>query len=48
LLAWNDIAAIRGMKLNGMTVWQIFTNTNYIIPDIKRIIHCLKKEIDND
>ncbi|HRA42352.1 MAG TPA: hypothetical protein PLV31_01515 [Gammaproteobacteria bacterium] len=47
-LQWNDIAAIRGMSLNGMTVAEIYLATDYCTIDIKRVIDDLKKEIDND
>lgn len=47
-LKWNDIAAIRGYYLNGMTVAEIYMETVYSTEDITKVIEDLKKELENE
>lgn len=42
-LKWNDIAAIRGYLLNGMTEEQIRAITDYSLQEIKSVIKELEK-----
>lgn len=47
ILEWNDIAAVRGYLLNGMTEEQIQAITDYSLQQIENVIEEFEKERAN-